>query len=383
MAFSVLEAEYVAATPIYMGNERPDKPAQRLREASFKGVLRFWWRALMWNQVWQELQNEEKALAALKKLEGELFGFATDKSNGKSTGRASTFVLRIHETSAGQKDRLPGNGWRYLLGQGLKGHEPSHHAGTRFLVRLLLKREISDQQLLQLQQALVALGLFGGVGARSRRGVGSLSIHALREDGSSAGEVPQKAGDLPKALQWLGLPATCPKPKFAAFSSESRVDLWPGDIARFGFEFLDWRSYYDHHQRPPVRKRNPNFPDDHDEMLKAAMGRRPARHPERVIFGLPHNYFFRSKKEKVEVNYGTAFDKRSEGKHERHASPYILHAHAFPDGTEGVVQLLLPQHFAENQIAVRHRGNKWKLPLHPDWQVVHDFMNYMNGRKLI
>jgi len=373
MAYRKIEARYVITTPMYLGGHASNVASERMREASFKGALRFWWRALMWNEAWQEAQGDEsRALSLLRQWEGQLFGVAAEK--GKDS-RASMFRLRCfvssNEKNAGKRDKLTGVGWRYLKGQGLD-RPAAFSPGTTLKVALLLSPRLQDAQVAELLKALVALGLFGGIGARSRRAVGSVAIEDLQLDGQQAATVPGNIDQLEETVDWLGIKRVrCPLPPIAAFSLESRLDWWSGRLEDFAFDFLDWRSYYDHTKRPPTPKSSPNFRKDHDEMLDVAKGGKTNFAPERAVFGLPHNYFFRSLRRSVGVNYK---------KHERHASPYLLHYHQ-NGSLHGVMQTFLPNRFVENKLMIKGRVAS-EVSFQPDWQVVHNFMNHMGGETL-
>ena len=56
-----IEAAYQVVTPLFCAGADPKRP--ELRCASFKGVLRYWWRALAWRRFGGDLdairQNEE------------------------------------------------------------------------------------------------------------------------------------------------------------------------------------------------------------------------------------------------------------------------------------------------------------------------------------
>lgn len=68
-----------------------------------------------------------------------------------------------------------------------------------------------------------------------------------------------------------------------------------------------------------------NFCDDHHWMLGAVKGSCPPSLPRRSVFGLPHNYFFKSDNAKAEVAPS------AKGR-TRRASPLFIHLHRFPTG---------------------------------------------------
>ncbi len=403
MAYRKIEARYVITTPMYLGGHASNIASERMREASFKGALRFWWRALMWNEAWQKAHGDEgKALGLLRQWEGQLFGVAAEKG---ADSRASMFRLRCsvgnHE-EAMSPDTLEGAGWQYLKGQGLNRRAAAFAPGSRITAALLLHPRITAEQVDQLLKALVALGLFGGIGSRSRRGVGSVAIESLNINGQSKGVVPHDRTELYKTLKWLGVNKEnlqCPLPPFTAFSKESRVDWVEINISEFGCRFMNWRGYYEknckNEKEKPKRKKNTIFKEDHDNMIDVVNGKTPSASPKRAVFGLPHNYFFKSIFEKLlkkgikksiarkmasaYVNYGSAFD-GSKYKNERHASPLLIHFHDIND-IRGVLLSFLPNRFVENQLSMKGR-RVVKKSFQPDWQIVRNFMDHMGGKTL-
>ena len=69
MATTRIEATYRVTTPMFCGGANQREPELRL--PSFKGVLRFWWRALAWSRL-------KGDLAAIKGEEDALLGSADE-----------------------------------------------------------------------------------------------------------------------------------------------------------------------------------------------------------------------------------------------------------------------------------------------------------------
>ena len=65
---SEIEATYRVVTPMFCGGADPERRAE-LRLPSFKGVLRFWWRALAWTRL-------DGDLGRIRREEDALFGSA-------------------------------------------------------------------------------------------------------------------------------------------------------------------------------------------------------------------------------------------------------------------------------------------------------------------
>ncbi|GIW37723.1 MAG: type III-B CRISPR module RAMP protein Cmr1 [Meiothermus sp.] len=161
-------------TPLFGGsaNVREVDPENPVRAASVRGHLRFWWRATVGAQY---ASAEE-----LFKVEEEIWGSA------KKHGRVA---LRVPEQAAGESkkpsDLVPDRGTartgpmeKFFLhpfnpnqGEGLP--EASGLVWVAFTLELNVTR-LSPEEKEQLKTALRAWIAFGGLGARTRRGVGAL-----------------------------------------------------------------------------------------------------------------------------------------------------------------------------------------------------------------
>ena len=133
-----------------------------LRPASFKGLLRYWYRASI----------AETRLIKLHKRENQLLG---------STEEAASFAIKINDINQINNKRqyqtreCPVPHWENkknknsFKSKGLK-------EGVVFDLELSFRNKISKQKMKQIKAAFEISLLLGGVGQRSRRGFGS--IHA-------------------------------------------------------------------------------------------------------------------------------------------------------------------------------------------------------------
>lgn len=334
----LIEATYRLTTPLFCSGIDP--ATAELRLPSFKGVLRFWWRALAWSRC-----NGD--LARIQKEEDLLFGSA---GGGQAlvlmrfgaVGRLDRIESRKVLTEAKDDARVVGMGARYL-GYGLMAAFPSTRTNTQagqlsraallaplnFTVQLRASALDQAQQSLLLE-ALIALGTFGGMGSRSRKGYGSLVLQTLTVDGSSArladAQEPWSAPGNAEALQ--GSIAALQRlanrtglPEYTAFSSGARhVVLSSEDCEQplhlldlVGRELVRYRSWGKDGKVLRDIPSEKNFQADHHLMKKAPATR--SYHPERIAFGLPHNYG----KGKPNEVAPAGFDRR--------ASPLFIHIH--------------------------------------------------------
>lgn len=321
-----IEATYRVTTPMFCGGADPSGTAE-LRLASFKGVLRFWWRALAWERCSGNIES-------IQHTEDELFGSAG--------GGQSHVVMRLNgppPLAKWNKDRLS-PGLAYLAGQGLAERGRLTRAavapGFDFAVLFRLRPQVEERLQDLLRDALIAMGLVGGLGARSRRGFGSLTLESLTGLGE-AWHSPQNLADLRDELNRFGKKGDYPPP-YTAFSRETQLVVVPSRnneasetlLDRLGTMFLTYRT------------REGKFSDD-GQAVRDYLERNQAHQnaPRRVIFGLPHNYFFKHSGRTVEI---------APAQHDRRASPLFFHVHETSGSPPiGVIALLKSEFLPEGE----------------------------------
>ena len=397
---TTVDATYRVVTLMFCGGADPRQSAE-LRLPSFKGVLRFWWRALAWGRLGGNLDE-------IHKQEARLFGSAEGGQSRvvmrlKGTPRPHTVdvgsVLGSDGGKAphGAKSRMiVGPGARYL-GYGVMGafgrsagklDRPCLRASFNFTVRMRC-RGLTAQDTKPLKQALVALGTFGGMGAKSRKGYGSLVLGSLRVDGNADWRAPQSIDDLDKAIRSIhesvpghrtgiraeGIP-------FTVLSPITRHVLLTGNANHSPLELLDmvgremvrfraWGYNGRVLDRVPSER---NFKGDHDLMKS---GQRRTKHPERIAFGLPHNYG-----RWPDQQVGPADDAL-----DRRASPLFIHIHLVNDRPVAVLSLLparfLPRPTSSHPGAmpqIKVGGERVPQRSEDDlFQPIHQFLNRLTG----
>jgi CRISPR-associated protein Cmr1 len=370
-----LEATYRVTTPLFLGGADMGKTAE-LRPPSLKGLLRFWFRAVAlprlgtFPRVWE--------------AERSLFG---------STEKQANFLLSVvarHATPARKPWRSRGAAYGMAyLGYGVvdsRGRpvRPYLEPGGRFTVRLLLKKGIEKQEITFLEQSLKALGLFGGAGARSRKGFGSLSIESLCLDGREIWNRPANADELRQVIRNFltdGIhinQASDRKPPYTAFGSDTKVYIIKTDgdaltlLDEIGKELLRYRSYGRQtggkHVLSWGELAEQNFAGDHDVIWDYLNGGPITRHPRRVVFGLPHNYFFQSSKQRATVEAVNL---------KRRASPLFIHIHALANGQYVAVLVLVPAVFLPSAEEIKVTGGKRSVEVfcNVDFGIIEEFLN--------
>lgn len=370
---TAIEATYRVVTPLFCAGSDGERPEFRL--PSFKGVLRFWWRALAWSRY--------RDLESLQSEEDNLFGSSKSGQSRVSMRVARSSVpqpiVRKDDVLGKLNGDVVGHGARYL-GYGVMEAFGSLNRNTRDgqLIRACLRAPfevtvrmtahgLSGPRLASLKDALIALGTLGGMGAKSRKGYGSLVIRSLSIDGDPQ-QVPQSVDDLRRAILALR-GSEAPLPEFTALSPGTRHVLLESDkrdplelLDLVGRELVRFRSWGRNGRilGGDVRS-EPNFQFDHDLMYRNVRN----AHPERIAFGLPHNY-------------GRELEKRVKplGKLDRRASPLFIHVHECAERPVAVISFL-PARFLPKDNANISVGRN-RVPQVPEQQLYHPIHQFLD-----
>jgi len=348
-------------SPLYMGRADPANP--ELRAPSVKGALRFWYRALYPDDG---PQAEARIFGGVKSGQGQ-----------------SSFLLRVSgdQRTGHSSYRLWGQAVAYL-GRGL-GHSkgetardfivPGGHIDLTFVFRPTAAEDQARLDRNKVFAALEALTLFGGLGARSRRGFGSV----VAAD-SLPGTVEELMGQIKRLFGGLaGLGERSAATLWhTALSRETRVLVgaspakWEEALGQAGQWLNNFRSF----------KQLKRFKDDHD-VIWAAMppdATRPVGQvrigPRRVAFGLPHNYFFSHKTHPqyniaaIDAILPSGAGNQRAVELTRRASPLFIHLHLLRGGGVVPVFTFMPATFLPAgarlrlKVGAQYRG----LPRLPD-----------------
>jgi len=195
-----LKAKFTITTPMFLSGS--NQKLAELRAASLKGAIRFWWRAL----------QAQKDIKTLKEKENRLFG---------STEQQASVQIYLTDINIKTKEqnRWKPNQWEAYAGYGLI--ETTNTDKREFIVpkssftlNLVSKTEI-DQSV---KNAVIALGLLGGLGGRTRKGWGSLTLESF-----NGWSKPEDIESFNKAILDLNLPVAKNLPKYTAFSDETAI----------------------------------------------------------------------------------------------------------------------------------------------------------------
>lgn len=167
-------------TPAFVGGATPRQadPYLPLRPSAVRGLLRTWFRMAVASLFWPAGNSQSQAdefITILRKVETECFG---------ATDRRSPFSVSIDEAPPPQpvpSPTSPTSGLRYL-GYGLfeKGTPTALPVGKQYRLSLRIRPGIDRKQQAMLEKLLAATVWLwthlGGMGARSRRGFGSMEL---------------------------------------------------------------------------------------------------------------------------------------------------------------------------------------------------------------
>ncbi len=384
-----IEATYQVNTPLFLGGaekeknpgeEKKDKPAE-LRLPSFKGALRFWWRAL----AWAEFDGD---LSKIKEKEDSLFG-------SMKTGQSKLFFRFLEKPKIDTINNISRE-LVYLAGMGLSKPDgnltrPAMKNNNQFVIEIgYLEEKLNRKQLQLVERALISLGMFGGLGARSRRGFGSLTLSSL-SGGVTSWAPPQNINELKDSIVTLIGSKTMQmqgEPSYSAFCAESRFLLLEGNrsdsaiglLEIINQKFRDFRNYKN------------NFQTDHDLVFDyLSNGAKPSETLKRAVFGLPHNYFFRSlSKRDLNVKADVIPNKQT-----RRASPLLFHIHTIDKHPIGIILFLPSKFLPDNEkLTIKDTSSdRRKIPPNqkrkrqklyddltiPGWQPIHDFIDLLKN----
>ena len=368
---SILRLTYAVVTPLFLGDALRD--ARRFSLQSFKGALRFWWRALAWPRCWKQAGgNVAQALQRLHEREARLFGAAGEAGSGHGQSRVRLALDGVHlgaRLERGQKLDL-GPGARYL-GYGLVqpfGKQAGALLRSGFreggYVRICVAfRGVAEDERGEVLNALKLLGLLGGLGARVRRGWGSLTLRRIE---GADWKPPINAQSYIEAIRHIVDQPKAPRPPFSAFSKETHIDLLVERkhplqaLDAMGVAMVRYRAWG---HKGKILDGTENslrlFQDDHNWF------KNPASYgnyvPRRSAFGLPHNY-----SKEVGITPTGA-----DGAGDRRASPLFLHVHDLGEaGVLGVATRFLARLTPDEKVHVQHGHRRYDAPMREDWPEV-------------
>lgn len=399
-----LKVSLETVTPLFLGGANP-RGEPELRSSSVRGALRFWLRALLGGAI----GDSPDKLDALRQAESAVFG-STELG-------ASPVVICLRHGSLSQvpfsrlaswndKDKrygMPGIAYMFF-GARETGEEPGRsaiNAGTVFNLNLSFRAGFGLSNKEAFARAYAALWLLthlGGLGARSRRGGGSLQVREVIEPKGVPEDLPplivnattpknlqKEIGDGLSCLRRLvGTAVNIQSPSTFDVLHPSLCKIWVLDKA-----FHNWSEALEEIGKKMQQFRSRRHPDY--QSIKAAMQRefseRPV-HVQRAAFGLPIIFFYSSlyrEYQELGDDKKTARRKATgtlKGQyHDRRASPLLIHVTKLANGKYVVVTTLfyaqlLPKD-EELELELWRRSVRSTVP---DWKLIEGFLDDLNTK---
>lgn len=295
-----------------------------IRTASIRGQLRFWWRAIYGRRypTYAELFAAEEKIFGSDKRHGELSLTVTHIDLGQVVD---------YGAEEAREGRLDANLMYAVFPFQKKTTPPEPWAKARVDVRFVLGVDPGDAPVDEVALAIRAWSTLGGVGARWRRGCGSVEVRSTtvpQTDLSSLTDPP--ANDLSHLPAGLFVGSRAPDAEDAWLKA---VGLYRDFRQGEGFARNPGTPRYPgDHTYPPGRSRYPEadsirtIRDTHDP-------RHQPEHPvagfPRADLGLPIVFHFRDHKTRDPKDQHL---QGADKDHRRFASPVITRALRRPDG---------------------------------------------------
>lgn len=371
-----------------------------LRIPSLRGVLRFWFRTLY--------GNLSSNLDSLKALEGKIFGDTT-QGQGLRLIPLGHENLKYGGVTVSQASKIGYLGYGPLLY--FKDNQnnvsfTSHHANPKGIRRdAVMPGAVfhflangNHDQIEGLKKCLILLHIFGGIGSRSRRGWGSLSVV------HPADLMPKWENDVGKWInQSLGTLwengretlRTISNPTFSAFSQNTVIaiskDSWDANdeeafrqvLQKLANTMLNIRS---------CKNYGSIGQKDHDDEVRDFNSKTFRHVPKRLVFGMP--YVVRSRDKLMGIKYLIEYPGSIKNSNDdRRASPLLLKIIETPNEKLYAVALFLKaQFFGEpaTQLNAQHRTQRKNPKLRQDekwddmtgtqqvtdWSAIKAFLNH-------
>jgi CRISPR-associated protein Cmr1 len=377
--------EVSVVTPMFIGGAAIANA--EIRPPSIRGVLRFWFRAMaatILDYDWRKV----------KQAEAMVFG---------STDNASPFAIRIHNivrrslsspTFSRPVAYLGYGPIGYRRERGYVAQRDYYGPGSTFTIDMIFPYKCEDVIIKVLAASLWLWGQLGGLGARVRRGFGSVTVklkdtmpgwpsaqptnafsledavNQLNEGLDAVQDVFKELPPILKSAQTIVSAPPSPPPEFFVLDKDW-AKLYIGDKT-----FGGWRKALETIGEALIDFRNRRDPD-YSLVRKFINPRAPVRVPSaatvtRTSFGLPLNFYFRSERgAKASV---TALS-REEG-FDRRASPLMIRVIPLKNGKCNVALLHSKAAFLPKgaELIIEAGGRSKRVPL-PSKDLVETFLN--------
>ncbi len=220
-------------TPMFVAGA--DQETAELREASTKGLLRFWWRAT----------GEFDSLTDMKKKEDKLFGSTESKSLVKIRLMDNNNMKTKTELPKGRKYTVRGKSADILeyLAYGHKKKEKNItitrryiDSGNTFSIRIIHPSEYKKE----IENAFYAFSMFGGIGSKSRNGFGCFKV------------LDERVGIDKNILEHTVEDFTRVSLKRWEYKTEKTYDDWVTALSIIGLKYRDAKIGFSREERAKI-----------------------------------------------------------------------------------------------------------------------------------
>lgn len=431
-----ISATFHLNTPLFAGGAEPMTADAELRPSEIKAALRFWWRAANYSLYLQDKVTYSPYLQdrlTFAETEAMLFGSAEygqgvllhlepyQMTKGLSppaihpeftedSGRAGARYLAYELMEFAYRKPKPATDTKPAEPAKFAGQlkRPYINPGFQFTINLIWKpNKHGDKVALlttqhaqkDLVQAIRLFGLFGGLGSRSRRGFGSVTLTNLTINGVVEDKVDSPPTTLETYIEQLkkfqeewssvATEQDVEAVEYSALTRHSEISLItrPQNLGvsdansvlnAIGSAFVRYRSngremsnyrILEVHEKGSLKSTefaNRFFMDDHDFLRAPKKSRHlqknPVHLPDRTVFGLPHPY---------------GKDGIIGGHQQRRASPLLVHVHyCTAENTYIGVLLTMPAKFFPRAVEISGFQDLHPHPVPPgvQWSVLSNFL---------
>lgn len=374
-------------TPMFLSGSNTREV--ELRAPSFRGVMRFWLRALLGGVLGDNPQE-------IFKNESAVFG---------STEHASLITIRVQQKNLHteqfsglakwneQKSRYERQGIAYLFFSarrtGQKQERIAISANQEFVIDVLTYHPTLSAKALEFAYAsLWLLTHFGGIGSRSRRGGGNLQVRSVQGNVSSSLPSLQVKAKTPSELlkeltqglsqlrQWAAKAfngslqlnfSVQPEfdvlhPKFCKIWVVNKTfNTWIEALEEFGSTMQQFRQKYE--------------PDHRSVKAVVFRGVSDLQTVKRAAFGLPIVFYYRRPSEERATLEGE--------NHDRRASPLIVRVVKLANDkcTLVLLRFIAPLLPADEKLKLRHH-NREITAEQPDESILQEFLKQLKTKSL-
>lgn len=360
-----VEVKLETVTPLFLSGADPCGEPE-LRAASFRGLLRFWGRALVGGVV------GDGNLKALREAEKTVFGDIESGSN---------IIVRVSGQTRSQPFKHSQPGVDYLFWSILRTDRRCFPHGTPFTLTLQTRAGVKSGEPIRMAwAALWLLTHLGGVGSRVRRGGGGVQVIKVKgpvpvdiPDMLIRAQTPQQLnGELSNGLKQLralvrtddstpSIPSANPQFNVLHRNCCRIVVLnkewanWEQALNDVGLGLQTFRS-----RRPPDYQNVKNVVSDSSSSLSPV---------ERSAFGLPIGFYYRSLGGKKATLKGSI--------HDRRASPILIRVVRLANGQYTVVMTVFRAKLLERneQLALKQGKRVLATASTPNLSLIDAFLS--------